>query len=402
MQKSKWAFVLLLGWGSAVFAQNTVTTGQIINAAKDDVSAAAQQRIADFQRQTNARLPLLDEIAVRTQTRRSDIYQQDYQLRFSMNGRKERSAYHQLQQTETGVTEANRLEQQYYAYYERYKDLADYYAAARTLALQQSLLAVYEDKIRLFENQAALGAANPEALMKAEFDRDELQLRIRENENILRTKITELTGNANAVLDTSRWVTVADMAAVCVRIRDSLSVHPSLGEDAAKITQLDAELQLEKAREQQVVDFLQVRYTNRPGEPFRNDFSVGAGFVIPWNGSRQARQQVLQIERYAASEELQALRSQLAAEKQKAIRRFFDRQTVVQATDQQIQTSKQRYNLDQMLQSDEDGIETVLLHQELQLRRRLKVRSYEQEMTEYYLEALFLGGFLADKNWLER
>lgn len=402
MQKSGWAFMLFLGWSRVVFAQNVVTTDQIINAAKDDVSAAAQQRIADFQRQTNARLPLLDEIAARTQTRRSDIYQQDYQLRFSMNGRKERSAYHQLQQTETGVTEANRLEQQYYAYYERYKDLADYYAAARTLALQQSLLAVYEDKIRLFENQAALGAANPEALMKAEFDRDELQLRIRENENILRTKITELTGNANAVLDTSRWVTVADMAAVCAQIRDSLSVHPSLGEDAAKITQLDAELQLEKAREQQIVDFLQVRYTNRPGEPFRNDFSVGAGFVIPWNGSRQARQQVLQIERYAASEEQQALRSQLAAEKQKAIRSFFDRQTVVQATDQQIQTSKQRYNLDQMLQSDEDGIETVLLHQELQLRRRLKVRSYEQEMTEYYLEALFLGGFLADKNWLEK
>ena len=280
--------------------------------------------------------------------------------------------------------------------------MLDYYAVVKMLAAQMQLLAVYEDKIKFLENSAVLtGEPNPEALMKAEFDRDELRLRVQENQHTLREKMVLLTGSADAQLDTSGWVNWAQMSATCTALLDSLSPHPSGAEAEAKIALINSELALEKAKGAQVFDFFQLRYTNRPGEPFRNDYSIGAGFNIPYNGSRNARKELLLIERYAAEQEQITLMAELQAAKKKALIRFFDHKSIIESTHAQVQKAAQRYNLNEVAQLDKDGIETILLHQELQLRRSLKILENTKSMIDYYLEALFLGGFLDDKNWLK-
>jgi hypothetical protein len=394
-QLSMLVVVLMLGGLAVLNAQNRIKPEQVLGLAFKDAEVVAAQNTADFQRQINAKLPFLDQISVRTQTRRSDIYQQDYQTRISVNGVKEQSAYRKMQASEIAVVEANKLERLHYALYDRYLQLADYYAIAKEIPLQESLLLVYLDKIKLLENMAIYAVdTDPESLMKAEFDRDELELKIKENRLALLEKSALFSNIPKSDVDTLGWVSLPQMSQTLL-LTDTV-FHPSSKEETAKIARINAEAELEKARGAQILDYFQLRYTNRPGEPFRNDYSVGMGINIPYNGSRNARKTLLQIEQYAAEQDLQTLQLQCSAAIQKSKLQFFNAQSLHVSIKTQIQKAGQRYNLKEVAAADNDGIVTVLLNSEFQLRRQLKLLSMEKEMTEKYLQILFLSGRLSE------
>ncbi|MEY3240499.1 MAG: hypothetical protein RIR11_1937 [Bacteroidota bacterium] len=389
------AVVLMAACLGFLNAQNRIKPEQVLALAFKDAEVVAAQNNADFQRQINAKLPFLDQISLRTQTRRSDIYQQDYQTRISVNGLKEQSAFRKMQASEIAVVEANKLERLHYALYDRYLQLVDYYALAKEIPLQEALLLVYLDKIKLLENMAIYAVdTDPEALMKAEFDRDELELRIRENKLVVSAKSVLFSNAPNSEVDTLGWVSLSQMSQILM-LADTVS-HPSGQEEMAKIARINAESELEKARGTQILDFFQLRYMNRPGEPFRNDYSIGAGFNIPYNGSRNARRTLLRIEQYAAEQDLQTLQVQLREAIQKSKLQFFNAQTLHSTVLSQIQKAGERYNLKEVAAADKDGIQTVLLNNEFQIRRQLKLINSEKEMTEKYLQVLFLSGRMSE------
>jgi hypothetical protein len=392
------AVFIIISCCGVLNAQNRIQPEQVLALAFKDAEVVAAQNNADFQRRINAKLPFLDQISLRTQTRRSDIYQQDYQARISVNGLKEQSAYRKMQASEIAVVEANKLERLHYALYDRYLQLLDYYVVSKKISLQEALLLVYLDKIKLLENMAIYAVnTDPEALMKAEFDRDELELSIKENKLILLAKSALFSNTPNSEVDTLGWVSLSQMSQTLM-LTDTVSteLHPSGKEEMAKIARINAESELEKARGAQILDFFQLRYLNRPGEPFRNDYSIGAGFNLPYNGSKHARTSLLRIEQYAAEQDLKTLQFQLSEEIQKSKLQFFNAQALHIAIWTQIQKAGQRYNLKEVAAADKDGIQTVLLNNEFQLRRQLKLMNTEKEMTEKYLQILFLSGQMSE------
>ncbi len=390
----------------AAQGQDTLTVAQVLERTKNHPEVLAQNKIAALWRSANPTLPLLDEVSLRTQTRRSDIYQQDYQVRVAANGLRERRAYRQVQREEANIAEAKGREIAYDALYDAYLLLLDHHAYEQRQALLQNLLNVHLDRIRLFENAALSGGkTDPGSLMKAEFDRDGVLAEIEAlsmKMNIAPRLLAD-AGTKPPQLDCRNWLEYPDMAARLLESLDTTSAsHPKTLENQARMAKIDAEVALERARSQQVLDFVQMRYTNRPGEPFRNDFSVGAGFNIPWNGTRNARMQLLEIERFAEQEALVATQAGDRPEQMEAVETFLAHAASIKALNEQAAVFGKRYNLPELARTDQKGVEAVLLEQEFQVRYQLKALDHLKDLTEAYVRCIYLSGRLGERVWVIR
>jgi hypothetical protein len=389
---------------STAQAQDSLSIAEVLASAQKAPLAVAQGRIADRWRSTDAQLPLLDEASIRTQTRRFDIYQQSYQVRVGTNGLKERRAYRSVQAGEANIAQARGKEAEYEALYDAYAALVDYRAGAQRQTVLGQLLQVHKDRVQLIENAAVMGGkTDAEALMKAEIDRDGIVDEMQRLEmktaliplalGIVPPKPIALTG----------WIPTEYMIDELIFVQDTTQlVHPESAIGQARMDKIEAETQLERARSQQWLDFVQVGYTNRPGEPFRNDISVGAGINIPWNGSRTARMQLLGVERFAEKEEMAAKQQEALVAMANAMLDFASHQSKIEQIKQQTEVFEKRYNLKELANADQKGLEAVLLYKEHQLRQMLKVLEEEKEMTEAYIKCIYWSGKLGEKNWLGR
>ncbi len=386
--------------------QDTLTIAQVLERAQNHPEVLAQNKIAAYWRSTDPSLPLLDEVALRTQTRRADIYQQDYQVRVATNGLRERRAYRQVQREEANIAEAKGQEIAYDALYDAYLLLLDHHACQQRQALLQNLLVVHLDRIRLLENAALSGGkTDPVALMKAEFDRDGVlaEMEALDLKMDIAPRLLADAGAKPPQLDCRDWLDYSGMAARLLESLDSAqTIHPENLENQARMAKIDAEVALERARSQQVLDFVQMRYTNRPGEPFRNDFSVGAGFNIPWNGTRNARMQLLEIERFAEQEELAATQAGNRPEQMEAVETFLAHAASIKALNEQAAVFGKRYNLPELARTDQKGVEAVLLEQEYQVRYQLKALDHLKDLTEAYVRCIYLSGRLGERVWVVR
>lgn len=383
-------------------AQTATNGGSILATVFSDPGVKAQTNIVDFQRQTSTRLPLLDQVSLRTETDEFRLARQRYATRFSVNGLLEKRQYRKWMQTSIQVAETGREDRFLSALYDRYNDLADYYAIVRTLPIQQQLLVVYNDKLKVLETLAASDVETDlKEMMQTEYERDELLVRIQENA----TQQAHLEQHFGVLMyistptpiDTAGWMSPQKMFERLNGIVDSSITTPDVLEKEAKIAQIKAEYQLEKARSHQMLDFIQFRYADKYEDPFRFDASISMGFTLPYNGTRNAKKNLLSIEQHSAEQELLALRNQVkeaVQENWEALNNTYQQHQLLHS---QIQQSEKRYATAHIATLGPDGVEALLQLRELQLKRQLKLQATEDNIREQYLEILFLSGRLSEK-----
>lgn len=383
-------------------AQTATNGGNILATVFSDPGVKAQTNIVDFQRQTSSRLPLLDQVSLRTETDEFRLARQRYATRFSVNGLLEKRQYRKWMQTSIQVAETGREDRLLSALYDRYNDLADYYAIVRTLPIQQQLLVVYNDKLKVLETLAASDVETDlKEMMQTEYERDELLVRIQENAT-QQAHLEQHFGalmylNTSTPIDTAGWMSPQKMFERLNGIVDSSMTTPDVLEKEAKIAQIKAEYQLEKARSHQMLDFIQFRYADKFEDPFRFDASVSMGFTLPYNGTRNAKKNLLSIEQHSAEQELLALRNQVKEAVQENWESLTNTYQQHQLLLSQIQQSEKRYATAHIATLGPDGVEALLQLRELQLKRQLKLQATEDNIREQYLEMLFLSGRLSEK-----
>ncbi len=168
--------------------------------------------------------------------------------------------------------------------------------------------------------------------------------------------------------------------------------HPESAEQQARIDRIFAEQNLLRARSAQVLDFVQVRYQNRPDEGFRRDFSVGLGFRLPYRGSDRVRKAGLEIERFSARQDLELYQQETARERATAQLRFAELYQRWQLARQQWTDSQARYTL---AQGAAVSPLNLLLARSIELRRELILLDLEEALYRQYLKALDLSGALS-------
>lgn len=383
-------------------AQTLVSSGSVLASARQDPAVLQQtQQIALIQ-QTNLRLPFVEQVGLRTETDRFELRRQEYLTRVSVNGIKEMNSQRRLQSSNLNLEESKAQVLLHEALLERYHILTEYRHAQREQDLRRQLALVFEDKIQVLQTLARLNAdADLEEIVKAEYDRDEQSLKIAATESRLEQlrlmiQQTVQPSTTRWQLDTSDFISPQQVERVIGELPPSGLQNPELAEKQAKINQLDAEYRLKKAQSQQMLDFFQMRYANRPDEPFNRDLSVGVGINLPYKGSARLNTNTLKIEQNAATQGVQRYQADLAQWIEMARRQITALSQRLQLAKQQWQDSQARFSLGQSAAAGSLGPMPLLKARELQIQRELNLLDIERDMFSQYLKILDWTGHLSD------
>ena len=401
MQKLWICFLLTTGIARYGLCQARITGGEILASARLDIAVDAQAKQLAFMQANSRTLPFVEEIGARTETDRFELRRQEYLARVNVNGLNEMRRQRQVQQADLRAEESQSRLLLHEALLERYEAVAGYVHWQRTAALQEQLAAVYADQVLVLQKMAAANAAADVAdLIKAEFDRDELALKIAESET-QREKLRQMIRwflpviPADWQLDTSGFIRPDQIERTAATLPLSNLQHPEALEKQTEIGQIDARYALRKAQAQQVLDFFQLRYHNRPDEGFNRAFSVGFGLTLPYRGSDRVKLAELQIEKNAVSLSLQRFESETSARIEAARQQIGALNRRHGIARQQWADSQARFTLEQGNTAQPEGPWPLLKARELQLKRQLNLLDIERELLEQYLNVLDWSGALS-------
>ncbi|MBK8923112.1 MAG: hypothetical protein IPM81_16630 [Saprospirales bacterium] len=310
--QNKWLLVCWAGIHAAAgIAQNALSTADVLASARRDMAVILQAEQMDYARQTAPRLPFVEQVGLRTETDRFDWQRQEFLARLNVNGLKEMRRQGQYQQS---VQQLAGLQYQgllHEALAKRYAALIQYRYLQRQIAVSNRLLLVYQDEINVLQKRAALNAGvDIAAILKAEYERDELALQLSGASDRLQQlrKAIQLQAQLPSdqwELDTTGFVRPDQIIGIASSLPDVPENNPGLAGQAAKIARQEAAYLLEKAQAQQVLDFVQLRHNNRPDDPFGQNLSIGLGINLPFKGTSSYKLAVLKIEKSAAVAELE-------------------------------------------------------------------------------------------------
>ncbi|MEQ1745948.1 MAG: TolC family protein [Saprospiraceae bacterium] len=401
MKKS--ALILLLG-GIAlaeVAGQKMLAVGNILAAAQQDAVVLAQAGHIAYARTVNPQLPLVNQVSLRSQTDRLELERQRYAVRVSLNGFRQIRAEQNVQRADLFVAESRQRNLLHAALAERYETLIAYRQAEREIDLCRQLSLVFQDKIAVLKARAAYaGDADLEELIEAEYDLDENALRLMEAEQALqesREMLVLFTPGAEtgSELDTTGFLTPNRLLFAATTVGEQVVNHPGLIENTAKAARAEAQYQAEKARSQQLLDFVQVRHDNRPSEPLSRDISFAIGINLPFRGTSAYKMAELKIEKNAAE-------TALAEEQADAARRVREAKARLAALDTRYRQATQLLFDNQSvftLRQAGAGIAAdpmVLLRaKELVLKRQQRLLDIEADMYAQYLNLLDWSGQLS-------
>jgi hypothetical protein len=384
----------------SIYSQEKISSSVILKSAFSDPVVLFQQQHIDFISGTKHDLPFAEQLSLRTETENFELARQEYLLRLSVNGRNEIRSQSQLNAATMSAVEMHEKVVLHAALYDRYQAIAAHRYMQKQLAWQKDLLPVYDDKIFVLKKLSSLNDIEIEDLIESEFDYDKLisdTLQTSTKLESIQSSIQALFPEINDEwqLDTLGFISFAGIENVLNRLELSPSFNPKALEKQSEISIIESEYMLEKAESSQVLDFLQLRYRNRPDDLLPQELSLGAAFNIPFKGSSVPETGELLIEKNNGEIELKLyinnLTEMIAAARQE-ITGLISRYKTIQG---QWNDSQGRYTLEHTSSQSVLRPLTVLKARELQLKRQFILLDIENDVIENYLHILDWTGKLS-------
>jgi hypothetical protein len=395
-------FFLYLFCCSATNAQ--LTANQLLASAWDDPSVQLLREQQAYLDGHDFNLPLLSQIQLRTGTRDWDPTQQEYAIRLQGNTPGMKRTQASIHATLKSLTEAERLVLVQRALVARYELLIDAYFAKQSRSLLLRQQAVLADKKAVFAEQLSLGVEQDlDDYFRAEEDLLTVERRLHSlgTEQPVQQVLAKIfTGKADSVsVDTliEPLVLLMALSANMERIPPSVKREQIQAELAA----LEVEMQRMKGRN--LLDYLQFGYTGNANDPFNNRFRLGAGVTLPWpNGSKlQIQERELQaLEAKAAATSEQRAAEEAMLRKGAEFGKLFEQLLFLK---KQAETFAQQYDPQRLHASGLENPETLLRVQEGLLRLELDALAMEKDSYQAYLALLAETGLLVQepaRNWL--
>ncbi|MDZ4748873.1 MAG: hypothetical protein SH808_10320 [Saprospiraceae bacterium] len=401
--KKKWISSMVFFWVVVSCpGQLLITSGSVLASARQDLSMDLYHQQIEYSHQTNKNLPFINEVSLRTETDRFDLNRQEYIARVSVNGFSEMYQQRLFQDSDLSAKENMQRVYWHDALIDRYLIMTSYRHIQRLLNIQLGFQQVYTDKANVLKKMAALNVGpDLDELIKAEFELDNLVLKIAEGEDLLAqlnlSIQTKMALNSTSwQLDTSDFITPSQIEVVISQLPDSAFQNPQLIEKQIKIDQFNAAYNYEKAKSNQMLDFLQVRYSNLPFNPsLERELSIGLAINLPFKGASRVNMSELAIDKNAAIQNRQLYLAELTRQvtssklQVEALGKRFRMAT------QQWQDSQGRFTLEHPENTQTDGPMTLLNARELHLKRQSNLLDIEHNIMELYLKVLDWTGQLS-------
>ena len=255
-------------------------TDILLTATKSPDLAAHQERLGLWNI-SNFDLPVIDKLEFRTQTNNSDLREQEYRVRLSPTGQKERKAQRNWYESAKASVEQEEDRYLLEAVAQRYDLVLDWLDHARRLPLLERRQLIVQDRLNALQRLVRADAKYLQPLIEAEEDLHNLQ-RVIFNENAAQKGIHRKLGSIFFQteiqdIDTSKLLIMNDLRLIYA-LSDTVNAgHPDLQRRYAAIDELKAEYELEEASNKQWLDFAEVRYRN----PARYDDLLTVAITIP-------------------------------------------------------------------------------------------------------------------------
>jgi len=265
-----------------------LTITRFLGTAEKDYRLQNHRDIVDYFETAPTSTPYVDKIEFRTKTEDFDMSKQKYALRFYPKGWGETEYTDKLAET---AKRSNQIEHEAYfntALKQRYNLVLAYCEAASLLKLQQSLVAVYDDRIHVLRRQSQQNLDfNMDLLIEAEDQYIDLQLdRVKLENNLSRiVEQVKMASDSNARIDFQEnqmagieiveWV-ISDMD------ENSTIENVHLLDQRVKIELSEYKYQLEKSKNRDYLSFFQVAYDADEYDDMEKAYSVEFGFKLPF------------------------------------------------------------------------------------------------------------------------
>jgi hypothetical protein len=401
MKKEWFCLIVATGIFYCCTGQSLVSSTTILSSAREDMKPGLQNQRLQYIEETNHRLPFIEQISIRTETDRFDIDRQEYLARMSVNGISEMHHVKELQAVELTVEQKTQRVYLHEALVDRYEAVASINQVLQELSLHQELQLVYADKITVLKKQAQLNLKpDLEELIKAEYDLDEENLKIdasqsqlQELKQFIGILAPQVTGDWQ--LDTTQFVSPAHIELILDQLSPTVVQNPALAQKQTEVEEVNLAYDLEKASSNQMLDYLQVRYAGRPENFYEQEFTIGAGFLLPFKGSSRVKLGELQIKKNDADQEAQIYQEELKREMTIALQKVKALAVRYRLGELQWKDSQASFTLEQYGVAQSEGPFLLLNAKEMQVKRQLSLLDIQRDMLEQYLKILDWSGYLS-------
>lgn len=274
--------------------QKILTFEDYIGAVLDEPKVSIYNNKINFLDQNNGQSPILRELEFRTETDEWNLTRQEYLLRSSFNGKKEREKEQAYYDSNKSVIEAEKKVEIHDEIVDRYTNWLNYLLLREKQSIIKKRILLAEDKMAILKTKAALTVDfNLNEYIKTEdqfHDAKRQQLMLEHELQLINATIAQGVPNiVFQVIDTSQLIAIERVGEVLNQITDTAYIHPDFEERSSQINQLQKEYELEQVQDQQILDFVQLKYAGRDNSDLVQEFSFGMGINIPLKNINQVK-----------------------------------------------------------------------------------------------------------------
>ena len=413
----KYHFVLVFAivFVKTTVAQTPLSTSSILATAKTQTAITLQERKIGVLNGQSYNLPFLEKVDFQTETDRFDWQRQEYRIRTSFNGWEEMRSLKEQKAANVVKEQAERNVLFKDVLYDRYALLVEYRYEQTALKMYRQMFNVFADKRDVLQKMAKLSTDfNIEDLIKAEEAAFEFQQKILQSEGnihnmgqFLNRIINTADGSATTKfetsssltafqLDTADWIPLSIMRRLVADLPQTAEKNPLLSHQAAKISVVQSEYNLEKAQTKKVIDYAQIRNSARNRDALIREWSVGVGIAIPYRGSAKAELNSIAFKRLEEENNLKNLQTNLDLQifsLQQDLDLIFKEYDFIE---KQVNESQTLYALDHYTSIQGSPPIVLLRMKELVLKRQSQLITLEHAAYQKYIKWLDLTGKLSE------
>lgn len=377
-----------------------ISASQVLASAKKDAIFQLKNEQTDILRSNPLKMPNWDKVEFRMNTNEFDLLQNEYAIRISKNpkgmidGQKQvYGSLLQIADIESVIQFSNALES-------RYEAILQSKFSEELQAKRKELVLILEDKKRVIENRLAFGLDNDlekfadieanlqeEALNAFDFDFYKKQLSRR---------FAAWTDSSDKIfVDFQNFISLQKLKSIVTEIQSkSILNHPEVRRRQLQNELAIKEENLEKREDQQLLNFLQVRYKGDedPYDYFRERLSVGMGLRLGTKHTRGLRSQELQVETLETRKEIEITKEELIKDFREETEELDYLFLKLDLLKKQLADYRLKFATEVLLERGIAKPIFLLKAKETIIKKEIVITKTEYELYKKYLDLLFLSG----------
>jgi hypothetical protein len=297
------------------FAQKSFSTTEVLSKTTNYPGKALLYKNTQFLNNNKQGMPVIEQMQFRTSTNRMDGNRQSYQFRMGFNSKEMRELHDRKIKSNIHLYEIKDQLLQEKQLLKNYEYIAKWYFAENQLEDLNEKRILLEDQKTIYKKMMANSLElDIDKLLRTEEDLQELDQDIlryqNEKEFCVKQLFPEEKNPQQVSLTKTNWISLQTMQ----RVLEKAAASPTLTLDQVNqksdIEQARINYDIEVAKTNKILDFVQVRYDGRDNLGVQQEFGVGLGLNIPYKSNNRLRINEAQLDIFDEELRLELLRQE--------------------------------------------------------------------------------------------